>query len=369
MSANRFVLGTRKGVSVWERSGRDWQMVREAYRGVPFTHAMRDPRTGILWAAADHGHWGCKLYRSMDMGENWQEVSGPKYPAGETYPDSFPGDENPTSKPATVSYIWLIAPGHPSQPNRLYLGTEPGGLFQSDNGGDTFELVRGLWDHPTRLHGWFGGGRDRPGLCSLIIDPRDSQHLIAGISVGGVYESYDDGQSWQPRNKGLLACYLPDPHAEVGHDPHYITAAPSNPDVLWQQNHCGIFRSVDSGRNWSYISQEGGPAHFGFPIVADEQNEKIAWVVPALSDEIRIAVGGALCVCRTEDGGQSWQTLQQGLPTQNSYDVVFRHALDLHGNTLIFGTTTGNLYLSEDRGDHWHCLGNNLPPIYSVRFA
>ena len=228
-------------------------------------------------------------------------------------------------------------------------------------------MVRGLWDHPTRS-GWFGGGRDRPGLCALVIDPRDSDHLYADISVGGVYESHDAGQSWAPRNQGLKACYLPDPHPEVGHDPHFLVASPSNPDVLWQQNHCGVFRSTDGGQSWADISQPGGPVYFGFPIVVDEQDADTAWVAPAVSDEDRYAVDGALCIGRTEDGGESWTALRRGLPQSDCYDIVFRHALDLSGEQLAFGTTTGNLFISEDRGDNWECLGNHFPPIYSLRF-
>ena len=231
----------------------------------------------------------------------------------------------------------------------------------------SWAIVDGLWDHPSREKNWFGGGRDQAGLCSLVIDPRNSNHLFAGISVGGVYESVDGGETWQGRNKGLRADFLPEPFAEYGHDPHCLVAAPSNPDVLWQQNHCGVFRSVDAGQTWSDVSQGG--VKFGFPIVVDEQDPDTAWVVPGVSDEERVAIDGALFVGRTEDGGQTWQHLRNGLPQENCYDIVFRHALDLDGDRLVFGSTCGNLFYSEDRGDSWQSLGNYFPPIYSVRFA
>lgn len=368
--SDKLILGTRKGVLVMGRSGRGWKVESESYRGVPFSYAYRDNRTGLLWAAADHGHWGSKMYASTDMGQNWQEVAAPQYPDGEIIVGGFPGVDDPIKgKPATLSYIWIIVPGPADKPNRFYVGTEPGGLFQTDDGGETFDLVRGLWDHPTRT-GWFGGGRDRPGLCALAIDPRDSNHMYADISVGGIYETRDGGQTWEPRNKGLIAEYLPDPHAEIGQDPHFLAISPSNPDVLWQQNHCGVFRSTNGGQSWDNLSQtNGGPVKFGFPIAVDEQDDQTAWVVPAISDGLRMAVDGALCVCRTEDGGQTWQELRHGLPQANCYDVVYRHALDLTGHTLVFGTTTGNLFLSTDRGDSWESIANYLPPIYSVRFV
>jgi photosystem II stability/assembly factor-like uncharacterized protein len=156
---------------------------------------------------------------------------------------------------------------------------------------------------------------------------------------------------------------------EVGQDPHLIAACRSNPDMLWQQNHCGIYRSTDGGATWSYVSQSNGPAHFGFPIAVDETNGDVAWVVPAHSDERRMAIDGALCVCRTDDGGATWTAFRNGLPQQYCYDVAFRHALDINGDTLAFGTTSGNLFVSDDRGESWQCVGNYFPPIYSVRFS
>lgn len=357
---NRLLLGTNKGLLILEQHGKDWQLVCEAHRAIPISYAMRDHRTDTLWACLDNGHWGAKLHRSRDGGGEWQEVTTPKFAEGM---------EIAEGQPATVSYLWCITPGGDDQPERLYVGSEPGGFFRSDDGGDSFELVESLWNVPTRQNSWFGGGRDLPGLCSVVVDPRDSRHLTIGVSVGGVYDSRDDGQTWELRNKGLLACYLPDPHAEAGHDPHYMVASPSNPDVLWQQNHCGVFRSTDGGKQWQNISQEGGPVFFGFAIAPDAEDEETAWVVPAVSDQYRMAINGSLVVCRTEDGGQTWQELRNGLPQRNCYDLTYRHALDINGERLAFGTTTGNVFVSDNRGDDWVCIGNNFPPVFSVRFA
>lgn len=366
MNNNSLILGTRKGLLVLRRNGKTWRAVHETFPGVPISYAAVDPRTDTLWACADHGHWGQKLYRSQDGGARLNEVEAPKYPEGAVIYDVWSGG---AEKPAQVSYLWTVVPGGNDQPGRLYIGTEPGGLFQSDDDGQTFHLIDGLWDHPSRPQNWFGGGRDQAGACSIVVDPRDSDHLFVGVSVGGVYESLDGGRTWQGRNKGLRADFLPEPYAEYGHDPHCIVASPTNPDVLWQQNHCGVFHSADAGRNWTDISQADGPVRFGFPVAADPYDDKTAWVVPGISDEKRMAVGGALCVGRTEDGGQSWTELRNGLPQEHCYDIVFRHALDVSGESLAFGSTTGNLFLSDDRGDSWQCLGNYFPPIYSVRFA
>ena len=359
-NANTLILGTHKGLIILEKNGRDWHCKHEAHRAIPVSHAMTDPRTGVMWACLDHGHYGRKLHRSDDGGETWREIPAPKYPEN---------TEREPGVPATCSYLWLIQPGGNDQPNRLYIGTEPGGLFQSDDGGETWELNEALWNHPSREKWWFGGGRDFAGLCSIVVDPRDSNHVTIGISVGGVYETRDGGKTWDGRNTGLKASYLPNPASEFGHDPHFMLASPSNPDVLWQQNHCGVFRSTDAGKTWTDISQRGGPVYFGFAIAVDAEDENVAWVVPATSDEYRVAVNQALCVARTNDGGKTWVDFREGLPQQGVYDVAYRHALDVRGDRLAFGTTTGNVFLSEDRGESWRSLGNHFPPVLSVRFA
>ena len=361
---NKLLVGTRKGLLIMSRNGAansEWQVESAHFEAIPVVYAFRDRRTDTIWVSLDHGHWGGKLHRSRDGGATWEEVEAPKYPEGDRVPPDF-------TVPAKTNYIWLIEPGGRDEPKRLYVGTDPGGLFVSDDCGDSFQLVETLWKHPSNTH-WFGAGRDHPGTVAIQVDPRDSRHLTIGISVGGVYVSEDGGESWEARNRGLFADYLPDPLHEHGHDPHIILASPSNPDVLWQQNHCGIYRSVNRGRQWQDIGDKnGGPAGFGFALAVDARDENVAWVAPAVSAEYRVPVDRALVISRTEDGGASWQDLRSGLPQQHCYDLVFRHALDVRGDTLAFGTTAGNFYLSDDRGDNWRCLTNNLAVVYSLRF-
>lgn len=361
--APMLLLGTRKGALAFESNGAGYELAHVWHAGIPVTYAASDPRDGTLWTLLDHGHWGQKLARSRDAGETWQEVAPPVYPEDA---------RRPNGEAAKLRFLWTMQAGGADQPGRLWFGTEPGGLFRSDDAGASFELVRSLWEHPTHTEqGWFGGGRDTPGIHSILVDPRDSRRITIAISCAGVFESRDDGASWSVRNKGLKADFLPDPAAEVGQDPHCVTRCAAEPDVLWQQNHCGIYRSTDCGANWQQVSQDEGkgPAHFGFPIATDERDPEVAWVVPGQSDQKRMAIDGALCVCRTQDGGKSWQRLDAGLPQRAAFDVVFRHALDVAGDRLAFGSTTGNLYASDDRGARFRAVGQNLPPIYSVRFV
>jgi photosystem II stability/assembly factor-like uncharacterized protein len=284
-------------------------------------------------------------------------------------------------KTATLLKLWVHAFG-PS--GRIYVGTIPGGLFVSDNAGESFELNRPLWNHDSRggnlfdgsgsgnTH-WFGTpaseGEFAPGIHSILVDPKNADHVYVAVSTAGVLESTDGGKSWRSRNHGMTNDYLPDPTAEWGHDPHFVELCASDPKHIWQQNHAGVFYSESGGEAWRKVSQPEKGVHFGFPIAVDARDGKTAWVVPGKADMQRMAIEGRLFVARTTDGGESWEPLRRGLPQEDAYDVVYRHALSNHGDLLAFGSTTGNLYVSEDRGDSWVTVANNLPPIYSVRFG
>lgn len=360
MKSRKLLLGTRKGLVVYKEAPDGWKFDLLAFRGLPVSLTMVDDSTNTWWACLDHGHWGCKLHRSVDEGKTWSELMSPKFPEGEEIKDGVP---------AAVKYLWAMSNGGADNPGKLWLGTEPGGLFKSDDDGASFDLNRGLWDQPSRKEQWFGGGRDYAGIHSILVDPRDNDHMYVGISVAGVFETVDGGKSWEPRNKGLKADFLPDPDSEVGQDPHLLVSCTANPDVLWQQNHCGIFRSVDGAKNWEEVSQPDGPANFGFAVAVDNDTPDTAWVVPAVKDEMRVPIDNALCVCRTEDGGKTWKDFRQGLPQEHCFDIVYRHALVYDTDTVAFGTTTGNLYLSRDRGENWKPLSHNLATVYSVEFV
>ena len=393
--ATMILLGTRKGTVIVDRGADGWRPRAIEHAGIPVCFAMRDARDGTLWANLDHGHWGPKLSRSRDGGVSWHDVSTLKYPAGARYivkymptPDFDPAAPaaRPEYKEAIVYKIWCLAAGNADQPGRLYAGTIPGGLFVSDDGGDSWALNRPLWNHDSRggdlfagdathANRWFGTpasvdyGVFEPGIHSIVVDPRDGTHLLLAASSAGVLETRDGGLSWSGRNAGMLNDYLPDPRADWGHDPHCMAACATQPDHVWQQNHCGVFHSADGARSWSRVSQPDAGVHFGFPVAVDARDGRCAWVVPAHSGAQRTAIDGGVFVARTEDGGRSWTALRRGLPQRHAYDVVLRHGFDACGDCLCFGSSTGNVYLSEDRGDSWSCLGQHFPPIYSVRFG
>jgi photosystem II stability/assembly factor-like uncharacterized protein len=387
--SERILVGSRKGTFIVEKSGGRWRPRLAGHAGVVVNFVVRDPHTGTLWALLGHGHWGAKLSRSRDGGSTWQDAPQIAYPQGARYIATFvPGEEPPGSgarpifKDATLLKLWYMAFG---QPGRIYVGTIPGGLFVSDDGGESFALNLPLWNHPSRggdlfsgegtgVTHWFGtpaseAGEFAPGIHSIVVDPRDHDRVLVAVSTAGVLETTDGGRSWRGRNLGMLNDYLPEPAAEWGHDPHFVELCPAQPDHVWQQNHSGVFYSEDGAATWKKVSNPSQGVHFGFPVAVDPEDGRVAWLVPGRADDQRMAIDGGLFVARTRDGGLSWEQLREGLPQTHAYDVVYRHALANRGNLLAFGSTTGNLYVSENRGNSWQVVGNNFPPIYSVRFG
>jgi hypothetical protein len=356
----KLLVGSRKGLLIFERSATGgWGLQSSSFDGIPVWSAIYDQRNNTLWAGVDHGHWGPKLHRSSNQGKSWDEVPL-AYPA-----DAYVKEQDQ----AKLDTIWTIDIAHSSRPHEIFIGTGPGGLFRSIDSGSSFQLVRALWDHPSRPDNWFGGGKDTPGLCHFWTNPQNPNVWVACISCGGVFVSEDNGVTWEGRNKGLRADFLPDPSALYGHDPHSTEPCLGSPEVWWQQNHCGIFRTTDSGRLWEEVSEVSSGAKFGWAICAHPTDPLQAWVVPAISDEDRRAVGGALRVCHTKNGGKTWISITSGLPQKNCYDIIYRKALAYHQGTLAFGSTTGNIYLSNPQGTQYECLGNHFPPVYSTRFA
>jgi len=357
----KLLVGTTKGLVIFEKKNDSWAIEKVHFLGLPVSMVYIDERSNTWWAGLSHRHWGQKLHFSTDEGQKWQSVPTPKYPeAAEIKP----------GRRATLKKIWCMRHAGPNKPGGLWLGAEPGGLFYSQDNGQNFELVEGLWNHPSRIdeNQWFGAGRDFPFIHTIEVDPRDSNHVYIAVSCAGVFETRNGGKNWAPRNQGLVAAYLPNPNAEVGHDPHAMLICRSQPEVIWQQNHCGIFRSTNAGASWDNVTDPKGIADYGFALAVDHDNPERAWVIPAISDEVRVAHDLSLCVCKTENGGVSWEPVRNGLPQEYCFDIVFRHALDIDGSTMAFGSTTGNLYVSEDYGENWACLSSNLARVDYVAF-
>jgi photosystem II stability/assembly factor-like uncharacterized protein len=314
-----------------------------------------DPRSGFFYAALDHAVYGSNLHRSADLGQSWQMVGAPNFPEGEE---------------RTVTRLWHIQPGHASQPGLLWLGADPGALFRSHDDGQTWTAVAGINHHPTRDQWQPGAGGMM--VHTIVQDPTDADRTFVAISAAGVFRTEDGGESWQAKNDGVRADFLPDKYPLVGQCCHHLVMSPEDPDVLYQQNHCGVFRSLDGGDSWQDIGTGRLPATFGFPMAIHPRHGRTVYIVPQESDEFRYTPEGKFRVYRTRDGGESWQGLTSGLPQENAYLNVFREGLaadNLDPAGIYVGTGTGELFYSRDEGDDWHTLSDTLPPVYSVGTA
>lgn len=358
------LVATRKGLIQLEQQGGRWQPTQTSFLAEPVSMCLADHRDGSWYAALRLGHFGPKLHRSRDRGRSWQEIAVPAFAATESA-----GAE--ADKTPSVDMIWALETGGDDRPGVLWAGTLPGALFRSEDHGETWQLNRALWDMPARQE-WNGGGYDLPGIHSIVVDPRDSRRLMVAISTGGVWYSDDDGHGWSHRTRGMRAAYMPpelafEPNAQ---DPHRLVACPGHADRLWVQHHNGIFRSDDGGLQWHELDHVK-PSVFGFAVAVHPTDPDTAWFVPAVKDECRVPVEQRLVVTRTRDGGKRFDVLSKGLPQQHCFDLIYRHGLDIDssGQRLVMGSTTGNLWLSEDQGDSWIQLAGHFPPIYAVRFV
>lgn len=359
----RAYLSTRKGLFELQRGSTGWDIGPSHFLGEPVSITLADPRDGALYAALNLGHFGVKLHRKEAGSEVWTEIAAPAYPLK---PD------NSTDKVEWKNkLIWSLEAGGADQPGVLWAGTLPGGLFRSGDRGASWELVRSLWDVPQRAE-WFGGGYDVPGIHSICVDPRNSDHVLVGVSCGGVWRTEDGGASWTISATGMRADYMPPElnENEAVQDPHRIVRCAGDPDVLWCQHHNGIWRSADNGYHWTEITQ-APLSNFGFAVAAHPLNGGSAWFAPAEADQRRIPVGAAMAVTRTNDGGNSFKVGNAGLPQQHCYDLVYRHGLAVadDGATLLMASTSGGVWMSDNAGDSWHTLSTTMPPVYAACFA
>ncbi|MBV9836668.1 MAG: hypothetical protein JO156_01015 [Solirubrobacterales bacterium] len=357
------LVSTKKGLFVFEgEPGSSFELVARAFEGEPVEYALRDRRSGRLLAATTSPFYGPKIFSTDDPAGEWEQAGGVALPEG--------GEQ-------ALNRIWVIAPGEAD--GALYAGGDPGTLFQSTDGGASWELNAGLWEHPTRAHWQPGGG----GLCvhSIVPWPGDAERLSVAVSAAGVWHTDDGGSSWERGNDGLTPRYLPDevleqldlpeppPEAYPALCVHHMERAPAQPERMFIQFHGGVYRSDDAGQSWTEIGA-GLPSDFGFPLMVDPADPDSAYVIPLVADMDRVTPDGRVRLYETRDAGESWSPRGDGLPQEQAYLTVLRQAFQRHGEgptmELYFGSTTGQLFGSGDAGATWSDVAATLPPVYSV---
>jgi photosystem II stability/assembly factor-like uncharacterized protein len=376
-SAISLLVGTRKGAFILrgDKARREWELSDGMFVGNIIHHMVMDPRDRQTIMMAVHtGHLGPTIFRSTDMGQSWQEASRP--PAFPKAPEGQAG--------MVLHHNFWIAPGHPSEPRVWYVGTSPPGLFRSEDSGQTWQAVSGFNEHPNYTQ-WVGPAQEGPPdgstLHSIMIDPRDPKHMYISLSAlgSGVFESTDQGATWKPLNKGVQCPdILPDPDAEVGQEPHCMRIHPLNPDRLYQQSHCGVYRMDRAEGVWVRIGEnlpkENGISDYSFPIVLHPRDPDTVWILPLDGGFPlgRITPNGKPATYITRDGGQSWKRQDKGLPKHDGWFSLKRQAMSVDSAEpagVYFGTTGGEVWASRNEGKRWEQVAHSLPEIYSVEVA
>jgi photosystem II stability/assembly factor-like uncharacterized protein len=344
------LVGTPKGAFVLDGDGgrRQWRVRGPACDGWPIHDISVDPSTGALLAGGGSPWYGPAVWRSEDLGETWTHSAD-----GLTYGDGGP----------PLRTVWNVTVAH----GVVYAGVEPAGLFRSRDGGATWDHVQGLTSHPTRDRWQPGAG----GLClhSIVPHPDDPDRLWVAASAVGTFESRDGGATWETRNHGVRAGFLPVPNPDFGQCVHKLVMAADGGEHLYQQNHCGVYRSRDGGAHWDEIT-DGLPSEFGFAMAAHPRDPLTAWTIPLTAPDLgRYVPDASVGVWRTGDGGDSWVRAGDGLPQRDAYVGVLREAMAvdrLDPVGVYFGTSTGQVYASADEGRTWARIADNLPPVWSV---
>lgn len=350
--ATLLTVGTRKGL--WLGTSDDaresWSFTGPHFDVEEVYSAQIDP-SGRIRAGASSLWLGPVVRTSQDRGATWSETSV-----------KFPDDVD-----ASVSRVWQIATG---ADGTVWAGTEPGAIFRSTDHGSSYELVRGLWEHPhrTQWNAGFGG----QAFHTILPHPTDPASVTAAISTGGVYQSHDGGESWEPRNEGIRAIFLPEgqQYPEFGQCVHKVTRHPSRPERLYLQNHGGVYRSDDEGASWVSIA-DGLPTDFGFAIVVHPHEPDTIFTYPIQAGEHRYPPEAKARVWRSLDAGDTWEPLDKGLP-ERSYVAVMRDGMcvDDHDPAGVYvGARNGTVWASADAGETWREIVSELPDVLVVRAA
>lgn len=353
------LVGTRKGLWVGrsDAARAAWQWHGPYFPSEEVYSCMLDTRRERprLLVGASSEWSGPQMFRSDDLGGSWHETPGGAV--------RFPEETG-----ASVARVWQLVPG--TDPDCVFAGTEPGAIFRSRDGGETFELEQALWDHPHR-RAW-NAGYGGQAFHTVLPHPDDPRSVTAALSTGGVYQTADGGSSWEARNHGIRAEFLPEgqQYPDFGQCVHKVARHPSRPDRLFAQNHGGVYRSDDHGARWFSIG-DGLPSDFGFSLVVHPHQPDTVYVFPIQGGEARFPPGGAARVWRSQDAGTSWQELGNGLPDA-FYAAVMRDAMCTDGADpagIYFGGRNGTIFASRDEGESWTQVAQNLPDVMVVRAA
>ncbi len=389
MSTVRVLVGTKKGAFILTSDGMrsKWDVSGPFFAGWEIYHMKGSPvDPNRIYASQSSGWFGQIIQRSDDGGKTWFQ---PGFKPGESTatPDGMPmtqsnmfaydtstSDGKPltthqwydgTQHPWEFKRVWHLEPSL-TDPEKVYAGVEDAALFQTIDGGKSWQELAGLRGHGTGPKWTPGAGG--MGLHTIVLDQKNKGRMYIAISAAGVFRTDDAGKTWKAVNRGLSSQHIPDPTAEVGHCVHRIAMHPSRPEVLFMQKHWDVMRSDNAGESWHEVSGNL-PSDFGFVIDVHAHEPDTVYVIPIKSDSEHFPPDGKLRVYRSRTGGNEWEALTNGLPQKDCYVNILRDAMavdSLESCGIYFGTTGGQVYASTDSGDNWKAIVQNLPSVYSV---
>ncbi|MBO6883700.1 MAG: exo-alpha-sialidase [Marivita sp.] len=369
------LVGTTKGAFLLtsQDSRANWALSGPHCEGWTINHVSGDPETGLLAAGGGNDWSGAGVFVSRDGGATWDLTKLTKgqmdeWAANDPGFAAMIGWEDKPIPFEGLKAVWSVKFAH----GALYAGTNPAQLLVSRDGGAQFEMVEGISQHPTR-DTWNPGAAGMV-LHTIVPDPDVQEKMWIGISAAGVFATEDGGATWERRNRLSNAEACQDHHhpaapsnGEIGHCVHNMVRAGGS-DLLYQQNHHGVWRSRDGGRHWDDIT-EGLPSTFGFPVAVHPHDPDTLWTLPLNGDSAgRYPPDAAAAVWRSRDGGDTWQDCRAGLP-QQCYFTVLRQAMATDQREqagIYFGTNSGSVFASFDEGDNWNEIARHLPTVLSV---
>jgi photosystem II stability/assembly factor-like uncharacterized protein len=312
---SELLIGTQSGVL---RLGNDANLQRE--EGPPTVAFLTRAQEGVCVLTQQGALW-----RRTD-GNGWELVH-----------------ERPVAED-----IWAFA-ADPRVAGRLYLGVSPALLYCSDDGGAHWAACEAMRHIPGYERWTFPPPPHIPHVRSVAPDPQVIGAVYIGVEEGGVYRSADRGETWESLNGGLYW------------DVHTVTPA-STSSLLYATTGGGFYRSDDGGQHWRHL-MSGLERRYTVPLAASRQRPGRLYTAAAAGPPPGWQRGANAALYRSDDGGEHWMRLEQGLPPQ--FDVMVRQIAVDDADT-VFAAAGPDLFASYDEGDTWQRLAAGLPPVQAL---
>jgi len=334
----RLHVATLDGVVTLERSGPAWQVAGRGLEGSHISSLLFEPRRGGLFAGVVRGG----LHASLDGGKTWER----------------------RTTGLTEEYVFSLACTERDGATVLYAGTEPASLFQSTDYGETWEELPALRNVPGTETWWFPSPPHVAHVKDVTFDPRDTRTMYVSVEQGALLKSTDAGQTWQE----LAGYSRADDHAYK--DVHRVALRPSNPDQVYFTSGAGLYHSADGGETWGHFTDDTDRIGYPDGLLFSPEDDNVLIMSGANRNPgtWRETHDANAAVARSRDGGQTWELVTRGLPDHLRCNIEALSLAAYPGGFDVFaGTTDGDVFTTEDQGEHWTRIVSGLAPVSKGR--